>query len=747
MKRPLFLVCIALMILIISFQYAGESEEDSPAFQTEALLLKAAEQNRIITIKGCVAACNTVSQGKSLSIFQISVLEEDRVRYSLLSKLKLNVTTENMEIEPGDVLVLKGEYVPYQEARNPGNFDAKTYYHAEAVIGKLQDPKILSVTKPEENVVRMLYRIRERLRISFEQILSEKQGRILSAICLGEKGNMEQEWKMVYQNGGISHILAVSGLHVTLIGMTVFRLLRKIYISYGKSALISGIFSSCYVIMTGAGVSALRALFMFFFWLGAQICGRKYDMRTAMAAAALYLVCSNPLYINTASFWLSFGAVAVISILLPCVQKTCWIKNPIVQSVTGSAVIFLGTLPITLYFYYQTAPWSVIANLFVTSLMPYLMGMGLLSSAAGIVWKYAGVFLAVSAAWLLNFFEVLCEFEQKLPMALWIPGRPSLPVILLYYVLLALTGAAAKRQIRTVRADGKRKGINRNRLLWLGVFLICLGLMNRRIEQKLSITCLDVGQGDGAWICFPDGIDCLIDGGSSSQKNVWKYQINDTLKYYGADVIEYIFLSHADSDHTNGILEVLSSYSRGVDGRNTAGITIENLILPYTRDPGDFSELTALARQQGISVLRMKKGDRIEQNEWSITCIAPEKETLSGDKNQDSMVLMLQYQQFRMLFTGDLEGTAEQGLDQVQADILKVGHHGSKNGSSQAFLEKVAPKAAIISCGENNRYGHPAQETVERLLEAGAQIFETKKSGAIQIQSDGKHFWVRETVK
>ena len=156
-----------------------------------------------------------------------------------------------------------------------------------------------------------------------------------------------------------------------------------------------------------------------------------------------------------------------------------------------------------------------------------------------------------------------------------------------------------------------------------------------------------------------------------------------------------------------------------------------------------------LAWQKGIAVSRMERGETIGGTNWQLTALSPRFGALSGDRNEDSLVLLLQYGAFRMLFTGDLEGAAEQALaehagERLQADVLKVGHHGSANGSGEAFLAQVRPKAAVISCGKKNRYGHPASETVRRLEESGSLLFSTAESGAVQITTDGSSFWIRQ---
>lgn len=221
MKRPLFLVCITCAVIMAFIGNAGDSLSNLPAFYGETILLEESEQNETIVLKGCVASCDTVSEGKCLSISHLTVQSKNRSELFLLSELKLNVTIKRTDIEPGDQLVFSGIFIPYQGARNPGGFDARTYYHTDHFIGTLKNPVIHTVKKGTVSLPRILYAVREKLRISSEAILGEKNGRILAAICLGEKRNMKTEWKETYQEAGISHILAISGLHITMIGMTV----------------------------------------------------------------------------------------------------------------------------------------------------------------------------------------------------------------------------------------------------------------------------------------------------------------------------------------------------------------------------------------------------------------------------------------------------------------------------------------------------------------------------------------------
>jgi competence protein ComEC len=241
-----------------------------------------------------------------------------------------------------------------------------------------------------------------------------------------------------------------------------------------------------------------------------------------------------------------------------------------------------------------------------------------------------------------------------------------------------------------------------------------------------------------------------MDGGSSSRSSLWDQVVSQAVKYYGIRRLDYIFLSHDDQDHTSAVTEFLETYEPNLAGENVHGISVGALVLPVCNDSGDFASLILRAQECGIPVLRMDQGDVIgpenRENDWQLVCLSPSEDTLTGEKNQDSMVLKLCCGSFRMLFTGDLEKAAEQRLVQsgadLQADVLKVGHHGSAGASSEAFLEQVNAAVGLISCGLNNRYGHPAQAALERLEDAGCKLLRTDLSGAITIREDGQKITV-----
>ncbi|MCC8101370.1 MAG: ComEC/Rec2 family competence protein [Clostridiales bacterium] len=790
-KRPLALLCFAVAILFSVMGSICGSERDEALLDVEKYLTETAGSGSTLTFEGTVSDVSAVSEGIRLSVNHIILYTNNKSIGSLSSELKIYFTIESDYLLPGDRIRVTGTWKSFTAAGNPGQFDFREYYFAKNTVGRVTGAGVTLMSEGDFSLSRLLTRFRRALRNSYLQILEEKAARTISAISLGEKSFMEQEWKQLYQEGGIAHIISISGLHISMIGMCIYKILRRIRLPFALAALPSAAVVALYALMAGFGVSAVRACIMFVLWLGSQIVGRKNDTLTASAVAAVLILAENGRAASQSSFLLSFAAILAIALLVPRLQaanpfrakrkndrrkRTGGLLIPgerIWDAMSGGAGVWIGTLPVTLWFFYQTAPWSVLVNLAVIPLMSALMGYALISCLVGLVSVPAGTFLAAPVYYLLGLFERICTVEQQLPGAIWIAGCPALWKVAVYFGLLIaaaittrlLDGDGRKKISKCGNADirikescktGKKQKVRSNACLpalaWFCAIGMGLCLMAFHPRSGLTVTCMDVGQGDGALIQLPDGTNCLIDGGSSSVSELWEYRISQVVKYYGISRLDYIFLSHADSDHISGIEEYLEDYLPGFRGNNAHGITLENLILPPTSDEEDFDELLMYAEALGISVFRMEAGAGLgSSSSWMFTCLAPDSTELSGDKNEDSMVLLLQYGNFRMLFTGDLEGESELALaasgTDLSCDVLKVGHHGSKGASSEAFLAAASPAFGIISCGEGNRYGHPAAAAVERLCAADVILYATMDCGAVTIRSDGSTYRISGYIK
>ena len=264
-------------------------------------------------------------------------------------------------------------------------------------------------------------------------------------------------------------------------------------------------------------------------------------------------------------------------------------------------------------------------------------------------------------------------------------------------------------------------------------------------DRDFRVVCMDVGQGDGILIRSGGGTNIMIDGGSSDNGQVGEYVIAPVLRYYGAAHIDYAIVTHGDNDHVSGLKYLLET-------KNT-GVVIDNIILPMYGAQESLEEIKTAAEQAGVNIMYMKSGDVLsvqrgvlfktdgrDMAKISLSFLYPGSETGINDVNELSAVVRLDHQGYRMLFTGDLGEAGEKlllehGID-VDADVLKVGHHGSRYSSSEVFLDAVAPKIAVISAGKDNRYGHPHGETLDRLKTHGVGIFCTIECGAVSVTID-----------
>lgn len=663
-------------------------------------------------------------------VYQIEVRESYQILYLILSKKPSRILVYDDAKQPvqiGNKVNVKGELSLFEEARNPGNFDQKFYYEKQK-IGAFLWAEALLVTDRESNPLKQgLYELRQKWKRILIEAAGEEDGGALAAILLGEKQGMDREIRELYQVNGIAHVLAVSGLHLSFLGVGVYHLLRRITGSYTVGGLAGILFLSAYILMIGMTVSAFRAMVMFLFRIGADLSGRHYDSPTALAAAAVIVCLWRPLSLYDSGFWLSFGALIVIIFILPI------FKNLPAQSLWASVSVNLFLLPILMYSFYEFPIYGVFLNLIVIPLLSVLMAAGLIGTMISLFWEHAGEAIFLCCRIIFRVYEQSCEAALRLPFARVVTGQPDIWKILFYYVFL-FAAVVLLRQ----KEENKGEKRSRKRRLFLSVLLVSTGmtilLFTIQVKDKITITMLDVGQGDGLVIRGPEGKTYFMDGGSSDVKKVGEYRIEPYLLSQGIGSLDYVFVSHGDQDHISGIKEMVQ--------RQKTGVTIKRLVLPTQTVWDDaLKELAELAAEEEIPVFTMEKGQCLTEGKLSLTCIQPGKGEMEETGNSASLVLALRYDDFDMLFTGDVEGEGEKRLvEHLQGeysecvwDVLKTAHHGSENSTTEEFLKIAAPQYAFISAGKNNSYGHPHKETLERLRDAGTIVYSTQEEGAVTI--------------
>lgn len=662
------------------------------------------------------------------------IIEESMLLVYIKQDQQQNLQQPNIAV--GNRLRLIGEVQFFQEATNPGNFDQKFYYQKQGIHAGIWADEVEIVRAETWYVRERLTVLRKAWKNLLISCMGEYNGNIMSAILLGEKSELDPEVKKLYQKSGIGHILAISGLHMSFLGIGFYRLLRKGGMPFLPAGSIGILFLMLYTLMVGCGVSSLRALIMFMVRMGAEITGRTYDMPTSLSLAAAIIVFWQPLYLLDAGFLLSFGAILGILLVSPVLENF----HAVPKVLCGGLGIHMMLLPIMLYYYFELPIYSLLLNLLVVPLMSVVLGIGILGSVVAPIWSSGGIAVLQVCKGILWGYEKLCMLTMRLPFGRIVPGRPGKGFIVLYYVLLfagCMLGLKFMKDDMKKQKNGmdRKKGLARMAVIFLTVFFCLICDASHGKQGELKVTMLDVGQGDGLYVRTPFGKHYFIDGGSTDITNPGTYRMEPFLKSQGVDRLDYVFISHGDADHMNGIQELLEN--------QLLGITIDTLVLPTESVLDDsLRELAQTAARFGTKVTVIQEGQQLADGEMCLTCLAPAKSYSGEIGNASSMVLKLKYHEFDMLFTGDVEGEGEKMLTEnsllKDCDVLKVAHHGSKNSTIGQFLEIARPEIALISAGRENRYGHPHEETIKRLENTGCQIYSTKDCGAVTLKTDGE---------
>lgn len=657
---------------------------------------------------------------------------------------------DDKEYLVGNKITVSGTIYKFSANTNPGGFNELLYYKIQNIDYKVYSENISLTDSGNSKFHYILNNIKERFIDTYMEILPEKEAGILMAMVLGEKYMLEDEIKSLYQENGISHILAISGLHISMVGAAIYFLLRKLRLGLYASTLISLIFVYSYGILTNFSVSTNRAVVMYSVMLVANLIGKSFDLLSALSLSAFIILLKNPMQIFHAGFLLSFGAVLGIALLFPCLNSLYEAKNSLLNGIYVSISAQVFTLPFILYYFFQIPTYSVLINLLVVPLTSLLILTSLAAGALSIISISLGIFLAGGANYILLFYETVCRLGSSLPGSLITVGRLDIIRIILYFLFLLIF-------IGGVKKNGKKR-----LLIILAAAVGILIFPNTR--EGLTVTVLDVGQGDAIYMETEKGTTFLIDGGSMDVGNVGIYRIRPFMLSRGVDRIDYAIVTHADTDHISGLMELI------MDSK----ITVTNLVLPKIdrsggkvkarsdiNDSDNYRELEDLAETYGVNIMYIKAGDYIKEGMLDIICLHPYEGFYYSSENAYSTVLSVSYGDFDMLLTGDLEAEGEdivvskllenlfEGMGSLPSsyDVLKVAHHGSKHSTSDEFIQTVQPEYALISCGRNNRYGHPHEELLERLSRINSEVYITYEGGAILIETDGRKMKIRPYLK
>lgn len=683
----------------------------------------------------------------------------------------------------GDYICMSGTVSVPDSATNPGTFDQYIYLRNKGYYLCISNGTIESGNHRPYSIEVFLYGIKNRCTKIIDNSFDSESAGIVKAMLVADKSTLDKNIKKLYSENGIAHIMAISGVHVAIIGMTLYGFLRKLRIG----RLISGTFSIAiiilYGIMTGMSSSTERAVIMLILSIAAEYFGRKTDAPTSMGFAMIIMVLGNPYVILDAGFQLSFAAITGVTVVAPQLRKLLrmfkrFIKEAdekkkqkhkkimslrkmiikLIDALVVGIASFITTTPVIIYYYYQFPPYSIFINLIVIPLVSLIVGGSILVVLTGLFFTGAAVVMTYPVRLILFGYKYLCIFASGLPGASVLVGHISIGMVFVYYLSVILIFAIL-RMIRIGKTEREGPILY---LMLAAVLFLTVVYEVYSYDKSLKIVYMDVGQGDGVLLRTSGHGGILIDGGSSSNKRVGEYVMVPVLKYYGVSEVEYAFVSHGDVDHVSGLEYLLNE--------EQSGVHVVNLVLPEYGDQDALQELKSEATANNVNIIYMKPGDNITYNHQhaetiNIECLYPDEEAGQGvlDTNNLSMILKTTITwdvreadienlnkssdsdaSLSLLFVGDAGIAAEKRLielygknslgeisDSIACDILKVGHHGSRNSSGSDFLKRVSAMYGIISCGKDNRYGHPHAETLERLKMADTKYMTTKEHGAI----------------
>ena len=614
----------------------------------------------------------------------------------------------------GKTIVVKGTLIPFSEARNEGNFDEKAYYSALDVAFKVEDATVLGEYGKENKIRQSLFGLREHLKMVFLNCMNEKEAGVLLGMLFGDKTLLDKDLKNMYQRNGFSHVLCVSGLHISVIGMSLYRFLRKKGVPYASAGVCSTIPLLAFAEMSGFGVSAKRAVIMFVLMLLANWLGRAYDSLTALALAAFFLLFDNPGLFQYAGFLFSFfavfGAVGIGQELIKIVKPEKKWK----ESVLLSLGIQLMTLPLTRFFYYEIPIYAMGLNLLLLPMMQVILYSGIVGGVAGLVCLFFGKCLLLPAAAVLIFYEKVLTFFSGVPYAYVVTGTMERSSIFVYYGILFVL-------LFLLKTEKKSK-------LFLGGILILFLILMKPLPKQERIDVLDVGQGDGIYFCTKNHESLFLDGGSSDVSLVGTYRILPFLKRNGVGKISYWFVSHTDNDHISGLMEAID-----------AGYPVEHVVFAKhgLKEAEGCREFLKKLEEHKIPVLFLEEEDCMYFGESSMTCLFPDADYEKEDVNARSMILRYESENFSAIFTGDISSEEEAYLLEKEnikeVSLYKAAHHGSKYSNSEGFLRKLSPRISVISYGKNNHYGHPGKEAVEHMKDYSDKVYETAFYGQITV--------------
>lgn len=647
----------------------------------------------------------------------------------------INISEKNMEIKNGDVLEISGTAYAPDKKRNPGGFDFNLYLRAKEIYSVFYaDADSVEFIGSNINpILKPFVDFREKLIDLIEKNMSDRNEGFLKGLVFGIK-EMDDEQSRIFAKAGISHVLAVSGLHVGFIYGFLMLVAAKAKISDKTGFVFICLILILYTFLCGFTISVTRASAMAVIHQAAKQLKIHYDTLNALFFIGCINIIINPLTVYTASFLLSYSAVFSITVFYPFTKGFfSKLRIKILEKTLDALLITFAvqafTFPIISFIFNGVSLISFILNLVVVPIAGFMLLSYMTLMPVMVFWD-SGATIVLS---LMNILTDLCfiiteSFIDGKFSYVNVPAM-SVELVLLYYTVLFM-------------AVGYFYLNKKSNKLALSAWICALWILivpELFLSKELHVTALDVGQGDSILIEAPGGENILIDGGGSYYRNIGEDIILKALLNKNIKKLDLVVCTHSHLDHMGGIIEVLEFMD--ID-----------YIMINPLEGEEYLPLTEEAVNKGTQIVKSVEDMKLElSNGVKLIGLYPGKDSVYVDGNNSSIVLKLIYDEISFLFTGDIESKAEIELDKMGKDlnsnVIKISHHGSDTSTTEGFISKVDPDYALISVGRNNRFSHPSDKTLERLSQEGIQYYRTDLSGAVVFSTDGKKLDIKTYIE
>ena len=703
-------------------------------------------------------------------VYKIKILcvdNNDKYKNTYLYLKTSKKSTEKLKY--GDKIEVKGSFTEASSQRNYGGFNYKEYLKSLKIYGtiKANQLKVLS-GDCLNNIFNLANQVSSMMKQKINSSMEETQAAIIKGIIFGDSSDIEEEIQENFRISSISHVLAVSGMHVSYLVIGIQLLLKPI-IGKRKTRFITIVFLIFYMFITGFSPSVVRASMMSILLIGGEVLYRKNDIWTSMAISLFLILIYNPFLIE--NIGLQFSYIGTIGIMILHKSVFSFLKNIKIKNkkwkykFNRKAIFFISKIkeilavtlsaqlaifPIMIYHFNLFGVYFLISNLLVSVMIGPIIIFSTIFIVFSFIFNPISKVICIVLKLLIQKLITISNLAE-LPFSKLYLSTHKIWMILLYYILIITFNFSyclytspklnnTQVRVRNLIALAKYKiFLNKKKSIIKIFIIILLFFLFQFIPQNLEINFVDVGQGDCTFIVTPRNKTILIDGGGSSSNefDVGKSTLLPYILDKGYTKIDYIFISHFDQDHVGGILTILQK------------IKVKKVIISKQEENSEnYQKFLEIIKEKGVSVAIVKMGDRVKiENGIYFDILWPTSEQIQENKlNNNSLVMKMYYHNFSVLFTGDIEEEAEKKIfetyksekNKLVSNVLKVAHHGSKTSTIKEFLDTVNPKIALIGVGKNNMFHHPSEEIIDKLKEYGAIIYRTDERGEITIRVNGK---------